>query len=51
MRLVRTAEKGIKTILHRGFTESIKKNILKTVKLTENTTILKVDDYSLKKGK
>jgi len=30
------AEKGSKTILHRGFTESIK-NILKTIKLTENT--------------
>jgi len=36
MRLVRMAEKGSKTILHRGFTESIK-NILKTIKLTENT--------------
>jgi len=31
------AEKGSKTILHRGFTESIK-NIPKTIKLTENTT-------------
>jgi len=29
------AEKGRKTILHRGFTESIKQ-ILKTIKLTEN---------------
>ena len=35
MRLVRMAEKGRKTILHRGFTESIKQ-ILKTIKLTEN---------------
>jgi len=34
-------EKGRKTILHRGFTESIK-NILKTIKLTENTDIRKV---------
>ena len=41
MRLVRIAEKGSKTILHRGFTESIK-NILKTVTLTENTDIQKV---------
>ena len=41
MRLVRIAEKGSKTILHRGFTESIK-NILKTVKLTENPDIQKV---------
>ena len=32
------AEKGNKTILHRSFTESIK-NILKTIKLTENTDI------------
>ena len=40
MRLVRMAEKGSKTILHRGFTESIK-NILKTIKLTENTDIQK----------
>jgi len=39
--LVRIAEKGSKTILHRGFTESIK-NILKTLKLTENTDIWKV---------
>jgi len=30
------AEEGSKTILHRGFTESIK-NMLKTIKLTENT--------------
>jgi len=35
------AEKGSKTILHRGFTESIKKNILKTIKLTENKHIWK----------
>jgi len=35
MRLVRMAEKGRKTILRRGFTESIKQ-ILKTIKLTEN---------------
>jgi len=36
------AEKGSKTILHRGFTESIKKkNILKTTKLTENKDIQK----------
>ena len=35
------AEKGSKTILHRGFTESIKKNILKTTKLTENKDIWK----------
>jgi len=34
------AEEGSKTILHRGFTESIK-NMLKTVKLTENTDIRK----------
>ena len=34
------AEKGSKTILHRGFTESIE-NILKTIKLTENTVIQK----------
>jgi len=36
--LVRMAEKGSKTILHRGFTENIK-NILKTIKLTVNTDI------------
>jgi len=41
MRLVRIAEKGRKTILHRGFTESIKKNLLKTIKLTENADIQK----------
>ena len=35
------AEKGSKTILDRGFTENIK-NILKTIKLTENTDIRKV---------
>jgi len=35
------AEEGSKTILHRGFTESIKRNILKTIKLTENTDIRK----------
>jgi len=40
MGLVRMAEKGSKTILHRGFTESTK-NILKTIKLTENTDIRK----------
>jgi len=40
MRLVRVAEKGSKTILHRGFTKSIK-SILKTMKLTENTDIQK----------
>jgi len=40
MMLVRTAEKGSKTILHRGFTESMK-NIVKTIKLTENTDIQK----------
>ena len=40
MRLVRIAGKGSKTILHRGFTESIK-NILKTIKLTEDTDIRK----------
>ena len=34
------AEKGSKTILHRGFTESIK-NILKAINLTENTDIQK----------
>jgi len=34
------AEKGSKTIQHRGFTESIK-NIMKTIKLTENTDIRK----------
>jgi len=34
------AEKGSKTILHRGFTESTK-NIPKTIKLTENTDIRK----------
>jgi len=40
MRLVRMAEKGSKTTLHRGFTESVrKKNILKTIKLKENTDI------------
>ena len=50
MRLVRMAEKGSKTILHRGFTESIK-NILKTIKLTENTDIQKGDGYTLKRGK
>ena len=44
------AEKGSKTILHRGFTESIK-NILKTIKLTENTDIQKGDGYTLKRGK
>jgi len=32
------AEKGCKTLLHRGFTESIK-NMMKTIKLTENTDI------------
>jgi len=40
MRLVRMAEKGSKTILHRGFTERLK-NMLKTIKLTENTDIWK----------
>ena len=36
------AEKGSKTILHRGFTESIKNiGLLKTIKLTENTDIRK----------
>ena len=40
MRLVRIAEKGSKTVLHRCFTESIK-NILQTVKLTEYTDIQK----------
>jgi len=40
MELVRMAEKGNKTTLHRGFTESIK-NILKTIKLTENIDIRK----------
>jgi len=35
------AEKGSKTILNSGFKESTK-NILKTIKLTENTDILKV---------
>ena len=40
MMLVRMAEKGSKTILHRGFTESTK-NILKTMELTENTDIQK----------
>ena len=34
------AEKGSKTILHRGFTESVK-NILKIIKLTENIDIRK----------
>jgi len=34
------AEKRSKTMLHRDFTESIK-NILKTIKLTENTDIRK----------
>jgi len=34
------AEKRSKTILHRGCTESIK-NILKTIKLTQNTDIRK----------
>ena len=33
MRLVRMAEKGSKTVLHRGFPESIK-NTQKTIKLT-----------------
>ena len=49
MRLVRMAEKGSKTILHRGFTESIK-NILKTIKLTENRHS-EGDGYTLKRGK
>ena len=40
MRLVRMAEKGSKTILHRGFTERLK-NMVKTIKLTENTDIWK----------
>jgi len=35
------AEKGSKTILHRSFIESIK-NILKRIKLRENTDIRKV---------
>jgi len=43
------AEEGSKTILHREFTESIK-NILKTIKLTENRH-LEGDGYSLKRGK
>jgi len=38
--LVRMAEKGSKTILHRAFTESIK-SMLKTIKLTENTDFRK----------
>jgi len=37
--LIRIAKKGSKTIPHRGLTESI--NILKTLKLTENTSIWK----------
>ena len=41
MGLVRMVEKGSKTILRRGFTESIKENILKTIKLTEDTDIRK----------
>ena len=40
MKLVTIAEKGSKITLPRGFTESIK-NILKTIKLTENTDIQK----------
>jgi len=40
IRFVRVAIKGGKTILHRGLTESIK-NILKTIKLTENANIRK----------
>jgi len=40
MRLVRMTEKESETILHRGFSESIK-NILETIKLTENTDIRK----------
>jgi len=41
MRLVRMPENGSKTILHRGFTESIKKYTEdnKHKKLTENTDI------------
>ena len=38
------------TILHRGLTESIK-NILKTMKLTENASSRKGNSYSLKRGK
>jgi len=41
IRSVRMAEKGSKTILHRGFAESIK-NMLKTIKFTENTSSRKV---------
>jgi len=53
MRLVKIAEKGSKTILHRGFIErKHKKNILKTIKLTENADIRKtMASYSLKRGK
>jgi len=40
MVLARMAEKGSKTILHRGFTESIKKHT-EDIKLTENTDIRK----------
>ena len=43
------AEKGSKTVLHGGFTESIK-NIPKTVKLTENRHS-EGDGYTLKRGK
>jgi len=42
MRLVRMAEKQSKTTLHRGFVyRKRKKNILKTIKLTEDTDIQK----------
>jgi len=40
IRLVRIVKKGSKTVLHRGLTESIK-NILKTIKPTDNANIRK----------
>jgi len=51
VRLVRIAEKGSKTILHRGFTESIKKHTEDNYKAHRKQRHLERDGYSLKRGK
>jgi len=50
MRLVRMAEKESKTILHRGFTESIKKHTEDT-KAHRKHRHSEGDAYTLKRGK
>jgi len=51
MRLVRMAEKGSKTILHRGFTESIKRKHTEDSKAHRKHRHSEGDGYSLKRGK